>query len=80
MTQTIVGGFGNNKPEGLPEGYESMTPEVFVIEYTKKNSIVLPPKEKREYSYTYKKRMVLLHTGLTDNDYYTAIGAKQSNV
>jgi hypothetical protein len=80
MTQTIVGGFGNNKPEGLPEGYENMTTEVFAVEYAKKNSIILAPEWQRDDLTHYKKRMVLLHTGLTDNDYYMAIGARRSNI
>lgn len=71
-----TGGFGGNTPEGLPKGYEKMSPEEFHESYTKMHGITSAPERQREPLDSYKKRIVKLHTGTTDEDYYEAVGVK----
>jgi len=72
-----IGGFGSWYPDKLPEGYESMNPEEFMLAFTSKNGITLAPEGQRDDPARYKKRMIKLCTGITEEDYWICTGARQ---
>jgi hypothetical protein len=65
-----------NSTMQLPENYENMNPENFMLEFAKINNINLAPKDKRENASRYKNRMIKLCTGTTEEDYWIGIGAR----